>query len=178
MKKVLVLFIVFCLSGIFALSQNTSVPQLVNYQGYLTDEEGKPLKTAEYNLTVKIFNSSTPKEKETPLWTKTMEKVPVIRGQFNVILGIDDNRENITEAFKSKDAFLEITVGDGEPILPRQQVLSTPYAIQAEYAANAANAADCVRESLLQCYGGRESDLVAQTRRVPDQIGRIVGAIG
>ncbi|MDR4504182.1 MAG: hypothetical protein MRK01_05215 [Candidatus Scalindua sp.] len=125
----LTLFFVYSFSPVHA----SSVPQLINYQGMLTDAEGNPLPTKEYKLSFKIFTVASG---GTEVWgPQTFDgdsKVPVVKGHFNVILGPKDaNGRNIVEAFVSDKSYLEITVGDGQPILPRQHILSTPYAIKA-----------------------------------------------
>ena len=125
----------------FSVSFAASVPQLINYQGMLTDAQGEPLETKEYELSFSIFSQATD---GTAVWgpqvfdgnsgTGHGAKVPVVRGHFNVILGPQDTHtpaRNITNAFVTENAYLEITAGDGAPIAPRQQILSTPYAVRA-----------------------------------------------
>jgi len=56
--------------------------------------------------------------------------VPVANGRFNVIIGpLDTASTPISAAFGSSNRFVEIKVNGGSPILPRQQFLSTPYAL-------------------------------------------------
>jgi hypothetical protein len=123
----------------------SSIPQLINYQGMLTNAEGHPLETKEYKLSFSIFNQPTGDE---AVWGPQIfdgkyadgrgAKVPVIRGHFNVILGEKDiSGRIITDAFQSKDAYLEITIENSSPILPRQQILSTPFALNSKHAVKA-----------------------------------------
>lgn len=106
------------------------VPLLINYQGYLTDKDGNPLPTAEYTLSFSIFNVPTD---GTSVWgPQTFEKVPVVKGYFNVILGPNDaDNHRITDAFTSDLAYLSISVNGGLSIRPRQRILSAPYAMNA-----------------------------------------------
>jgi hypothetical protein len=126
-----------------------SIPQLINYQGMLTNAEGQPLETKEYKLSFSIFNQPTAGE---AVWGPQIfdgrygdgrgAKVPVVRGHFNVILGDKDiNGRLIIEAFQSKDAYLEIIIENNSPISPRQQILSSPYAVQSEKANTVENGA-------------------------------------
>ncbi len=66
-----------------------------------------------------------------------------VQGRFNVVLGPADTApvpRSLKEAFQGDgDRFIEITVGNGAPILPRQQFLSTPYAVRAHHARHADN---------------------------------------
>lgn len=149
LKSFLVSIITFYLFS-FSLSFAGSVPHLINYQGMLTDAQGEPLETKEYILSFSIFSEPTG---GTAVWgpqvfdgipgTGHGAKVPVVRGHFNVILGPQDTHtptyRNITDAFVSENAYLEITVGDGAPITPRQRILSTPYAVQAGIATHHSN---------------------------------------
>ncbi|MCP4110439.1 MAG: hypothetical protein GY749_33785 [Desulfobacteraceae bacterium] len=131
MKKTLLTLTIFILTIFTAQAQTVSVPQLINYQGMLTDANGQPLETKEYKISVSIFMQAMG---GTAIWgPQVFEKVPVIRGHFNVILGPKDAAgRNITDAFISDNAYLEISIGDGVPISPRQQIFSVPYAIQSE----------------------------------------------
>jgi len=128
MKRVLLTLTILVLLAFIVKAQAASVPHLINYQGMLTDAGGDPLETREYKLTFKIFQQSTG---GTAIWgPQVFAQVPVVRGHFNVILGPTDSvNRDILAAFTSANTYLEITVGNGAPITPRQQILSTPYAL-------------------------------------------------
>lgn len=111
-----------------------AAPNLINYQGQLTDANGNALASDVYDLTFKIYDALTDGNLK---WTETHTDIPVVKGFFNVVLG---KNVDITPAFSTASAFLEITVDTGTPISPRQQVLSAPYAIQAGHATTADNA--------------------------------------
>ena len=131
------IFVSVCMFIGVVQAQTASIPQLINYQGKLSDGEGNPIATAEYDLSFSIFTEPTGGE---AAWGPQIfdgaaaqghgEKVPVVQGYFNVILGPqDESGRNIGEAFRNKDTYLEITIVGDSPILPRQQILSTPYAL-------------------------------------------------
>ncbi|MCK5355243.1 MAG: hypothetical protein KAJ63_09005 [Methyloprofundus sp.] len=136
-KKLIALL--FCLFIHSALAE--PVPPLINYQGMLTDSEGKPLANGTKKLTFNIYDEAGVKK-----WgPQVFPSVPIINGYFNVILGPvktdangvpDQNSLSILDAFNSSNRFLGITVDNGVEIMPRQQILSTPYAIKAEKAGN------------------------------------------
>jgi hypothetical protein len=117
-KKVLFLLLLLITTGV-----NSAVPNLINYQGKLTDANGEALATGDYDLTFKIYDATND---GTLKWSEIHTSVPVVKGFFNVILG---GVTDITSAFDTENSYLEITVNDGNPILPRQRVLSSPYAI-------------------------------------------------
>jgi Phage Tail Collar Domain len=123
-----------------------TVPDLINYQGRLTDASGTPLGTREYSLTFNVFDAPVD---GTRVWGPLVfdtnagespavghrQKVPVVQGYFNVIMGgADTQGRNFLQAFSGPKRFLEITVEGKGPILPRQQFLSSAFALRAEYA--------------------------------------------
>jgi hypothetical protein len=141
MKKTVGFFeIVFiCCIVITAHAGETSVPPLINYQGMLTDADGRPMsgtKKLEFN----IYDSAG---SGTKIWgPQIFNAVPLISGKFNVILGTTDTAgRSVAEAFGSKDRYLGIKVDSGAELVPRQQILSAPFAIQSEHA-NLASQAD------------------------------------
>ena len=142
MKKVFVLALVLAMavSAVYA-QQETSVPPLINYQGRLTDAEGKGL-TGTRKIEFNIYDAATGGIKK---WgPQTFMSVPLVNGMFNVILSIaDDGITPVTNAFDAKERYIGVTV-DGKAIMPRQQVLSTPFAVKAEQAAKA-NIAETVQ---------------------------------
>lgn len=119
-------------------------PPYVNYQGLLNGANGQPLPTGNYKMEFNIYDKQSGGNK---IWGPFQfdgdaadghgAVVPVVNGRFNVIIGPQDTaKRNLLDAFGGgSDRFVEIKVADGEPILPRQQFLTTPYA------ATAANAA-------------------------------------
>ncbi len=124
-KAALLAATLFVLTSLTALAQ-TSVPPLVNYQGMLTDKDGKGLegtKKLEFNL----YDDAG-----TKVWgPQIFDPVYLAGGRFNVILGTTDTSgRSVADAFTTGYRYLSITV-DGMEISPRQQILSAPYAIVA-----------------------------------------------
>ena len=117
-----------------------SVPTLINYQGQLVDASGAPLTNGNYTLTVRIFSSDPG---GTLLWgPQTLPNVPFVAGRFNVVLGpYDASFRVISTAFSNATAYLEIQVGANNPIVPRQQILSAPYALKSGAADSATDSA-------------------------------------
>jgi len=143
MKKILSIIILFFItSNVYA--ENISVPQLINYQGSLTDENGileSGTKTIEFNIYDSEINGNL-------IWgPQIFKNVPVLKGQFNVILGSTDTKgRSIADAFSSNTRFIGIRLSDGSSdpsifleIKPRQQILSTPYSIRAVKAVHHSN---------------------------------------
>jgi hypothetical protein len=112
-----------------------SVPPLMNYQGHLTNATGQPLASGQYTLTFNVYNVPTG---GTAVWGPQAIVADVIDGYFNVVLSTDSTGDDsITTAFIAQPRYVSIRVDAAAEILPRQQVLSAPYAIQASRAAAA-----------------------------------------
>ncbi len=121
----------------------SSIPPLINYQGMLTDAEGQPVANGLKTLTFNIYDTSTG---GTVIWgPQVFQNVPVINGYFNVILGPTETNDagvplvggnSILDAFAESARYLGVAVDGGVEVTPRQHVLSTPYAVQAETALN------------------------------------------
>ncbi|MGO8929798.1 MAG: hypothetical protein ACLQU3_23270 [Limisphaerales bacterium] len=130
MKKLQLLTAAVLLASIWA-THAQNVPALINYQGQLVDGTGTPLPNGNYELTFRIYSADPG---GSLLWgPQVLPSVALVGGRFNVVLGpTDAGGQAVTAAFSNAVAYLEIQVGANSPISPRQQVLSAPYALQAE----------------------------------------------
>jgi hypothetical protein len=118
-------------------------PNLLNYQGQLTDPSGNAVADGSYNVKFAIYPAATPGP--TPVWTET-QTVTVSKGLFNAVLGstTGPGLSTLTPAQLNNDLWLGITVGADPEMTPRQQLLGPLNANNAEYLAglqpnNAAN---------------------------------------
>jgi predicted lipoprotein with Yx(FWY)xxD motif len=100
------------------------VPQMMNYQGYLTDATGTPVPDGNYNLTFTIYDAESG---GTVLWTETNPTVAVSSGLFNVILGSVDP---ISLPFE-KPYWLGVKVGTEPELLPRMRLTTAAYSFRA-----------------------------------------------
>ena len=107
--------------------QAGGTPNLISYQGYLTDVGGQPIDGTP-DLEFGIYAALTG---GTPLWSELQLNVPVNEGYFTVQLGsftpIDAG------LFSDPDRYLQVSVnsGGGFVDLPRQPFTAVPYALQA-----------------------------------------------
>lgn len=101
----------------------------IAYQGRLADTAGAPL-TGTYNMTFRLYSAASG---GTPLWEEQWtgaNSVQVSDGLFNVILGsLAAIPQNVVAANSS--LFLGITVGTDSEMVPRVQLGSVPFAVQA-----------------------------------------------
>src|SRR5260221_3885526 len=133
-----------CLTG---LAQ--SVLQLINYQGQLLDASGTPMPAGDYTVEVRLFPVESGGG---AIWGPQVfsgqsgigygPKVSVVNGRFNLVLGPQDTGTNGLAGVLTANSsvYIELKVGTGSPISPRQQVLSAPFALSAANAAFAGNA--------------------------------------
>ncbi|MFH2124141.1 MAG: phage tail protein [Pseudomonadota bacterium] len=140
-QKIIIAFALLAIVFALTTTHAASVPPLINYQGMLTDAQGQPLANGTKKLTFNIYDAATD---GTLVWgPQVFDPVPVLAGLFNIILGTTDTSgRSIVDAFGTDSRFLGITVDEvgqtgGTEIVPRQQILSAPYAVQAEAAQNA-----------------------------------------
>jgi hypothetical protein len=120
--SVLFVFALLLLPGIVC----SEIPQIINYQGHLTDAAGVPLNDI-YDMAFAIYDVA---ENGTPVWQETHADVQVSNGLFSVRLGsIDPTGNPLTEAvFDESSRWLGITVGEGTEMSRRTQFTSVPYA--------------------------------------------------
>jgi hypothetical protein len=107
-----------------------AVPEVLQYQGRLTDAAGEPL-----NDPVRVtFSLYVEDDGGTALWTQTHDDLPLDNGRFSVLLGGDD--APFTPALEAAleegaELFLGIKIGDDPEMTPRQRIASVVYALRA-----------------------------------------------
>ncbi len=134
------------LSAHLAFAQ-TNIPGSISYQGRVSDASGALIgDTVPVNRTVilRIYGSPT----GTDVLYSEQQVVTISKGQFSVLLGTglvvgSEPHPAVVDALTGVDRFLGITVDDGTPtadpeISPRQQMVSTAFALRAMKAENSA----------------------------------------
>jgi hypothetical protein len=114
-------------------------PRLLNYQGYLTDDQGIPITNPSLSMTFSIYDALTSGNLK---WTETQTSVDVNKGVFSVLLGsVTPMPDSVFT--NSSDRWLELIV-DAQTFTPRTRITSVGYAYTsthsdtADYARNAA----------------------------------------
>jgi len=108
------LLVVLCLTT----PSYAQVPQMINYQGTVTDASGNPLNGG-YNMTFSIYDVSSG---GTALWTQTQNGVSVTNGVFNVLLPVPYGK------FNGQLRYLGIAIAPDPEMTPRREIVSVPYA--------------------------------------------------
>ncbi len=144
-KIKMTLALAIILGALAMVSWAQSVPQLINYQGRLTDGSGQPLTDgATVDLTFSFYGAELG---GTPLFlTVLQEDVAVNKGIYNVLIGSG----SITPGSESTLAFVfqnhaDVWMGvkaDADPeMTPRSRISAVPYAMSVDV--NAVYAAVC-----------------------------------
>ena len=132
-KKIRSIWLGICVPVFLAIFPVTAlaVPEVINYQGYLTDADGKSV-NGDVVITFRIWDDP---EIGTELWSEMHAPVTVREGVFNVMLG---TYNPITAGILAGDCYLGMTVGTDSEMIPRMKVTSAAYAIRAGYAESVA----------------------------------------
>ncbi|WP_158247293.1 tail fiber domain-containing protein [Geothermobacter hydrogeniphilus] len=104
-----------------------AAPNLINYQGVLTDSSGAPITNSGQAMTFRLFDAATG---GTQLWEE-VRTVDVQNGSYNLLLG--SVTPFTTNLFQNDNLWLEIGVA-GEVLGGRQRLASVPYALRADTA--------------------------------------------
>jgi len=124
---------------VLALGQVTvAVPQTIGYQGRLLQAGGAPENGANVQLTFTIYDTETAGSAK---WSET-QTVNFTNGFYAVFLGSTSipSGQALLAAFDGHDRWLELRVGSGTPLIPRQRIASVAYAMSATNALHAASA--------------------------------------
>ncbi len=167
MKRSLLLSIPF-LTASLAFAQTSAVPNAISYQGRVADANGVLIgDTAPVNrkVTLRIYDSATA---SAPIYAEE-QTVTINKGVFSVLLGQglqvnSEPRPAIGTVFNGAERFLGVTVDDGgtgdDPeITPRQQIVSTAYAMRAKVAENASSVTQASGESTFNVITANQTNL-------------------
>lgn len=149
-----------------AFAADPNPPDRLSYQSYLVDGNGNPLAPSapkNYDVVFRIYNASSG---GTLKWSE-QQTVTVDKGNFSVLLGEgsqvgSEAHGSLANVFKDTDAsdrYVAITVkgvgagGADVDILPRVQLLTSPYAHLARNAVNAANLANSANAQIVSVTG-------------------------
>lgn len=112
--------------------------QLIPFQARLTDGGGTVVSDGVYSMNFNVYDTATA---GTTLWTETHSTVSVTRGVVNVILGsltpFNDPNNTVNFYTTSGDRFIGISIGTGQEMVPRHQLIPSFHAVTADLAVNA-----------------------------------------
>jgi hypothetical protein len=97
------------------------IPQTINYQGLLSNNDGTAVANGNYSVTFRLYNVSA---EGSALWTET-QSLAVSDGIFNAVLG---SISLLTLPFDER-YWLGISIGTGEELSPRIELTSSAYSL-------------------------------------------------
>lgn len=122
MKRALA--IVFALTVCLAAPAMAAVPELLSYQGVLTNSAGVVVPDGSYSITFKIYDVAAG---GSALWQET-DDVQVTKGIFNAILG---TQTSLIALKFDTTYYISLTVAGGSE-LDRQRLTASPYSLNAQ----------------------------------------------
>jgi len=154
-----------------AMALSADVPQLINYQGRLSDAEGKRV-TGVKSMSFAFYDSSSGGNLLGEF--RETRNVTVTDGIFNVLLGSATSGGIPAGVFESTYVYLSVKV-DGVELTPRQRVGTVAFAMKTADADHALSADVATRATVAdQLSSGLNYDLRAY---IPDLIGHDQGRI-
>jgi len=111
----------------FSVAANADVPELMSFQGMLSDADGVPL-TGMYSVQFSVYTSQT---NGTQLWTET-QSIDVNEGFFDALLGSVNPVTCDIFSEGTTTRYLGIKVGSDDEMTPRQRIGTVAYAFAAQ----------------------------------------------
>lgn len=135
----------------------SAVPNLINYQGRLTDAGGQPVSDGSYQIKFKIYASATGVDS---LWESGFQPVTVSGGSFSYNIG---SSGSLSANLFATDTvrYLGITVGSDPEISPRVRLTSVAYAFKALNADSAGYAMSVADLSITNSDISASADIAA-----------------
>ena len=125
--KSLALYVVVAFVIVFFLTPPSSadIPQIISYQGKVTDSGGTPVPDGSYAMRLSIFDTPSG---GASVWYSGTVSVQITGGIFNILLG-ESPQPPIDLSF-DEDYWLNVWI-EGETQTPRQRLCSNSYAYMA-----------------------------------------------
>ena len=124
----------FLAAGQIGAQAQTTVappPALINFQGRLAKPDGTPVTDGNtYAVTLSLWDAQTGGTKR---WEQTFTGVTVRNGVFAVLLNLNNGftSGNTLDTTLNNATYLQVQVGTGPALTPRQQLVSNAYALKA-----------------------------------------------
>ncbi len=144
----------------FGSFAGAAVPTRLEYQGYLTDVVGTPIDCqgclTPYTFQFSLYDSVVGGE---VIWTEAHSGVDIVHGMFRVELGTE---ATLQAELLDGNRWLEIQINEQDPLVPRQRVVSAPFALRADLAERALESENAV------ALGGHSVDSFVQVADTVD----------
>lgn len=191
---------IFGAVAVMALTQSPTraapPPQTMQYQGRLTDSNGRPLEGTIGKLTFRLFSAVAPLDTTTFVWGEAHTNVPVRRGVFTVALGDGQFRVDgigaetaghnplLSQHIDGSARWIQVQVDGDPPLAPPTRIGAVPLAITAGGVVPVGGIVDWYRPSTstpipsgwVVCDGATVNDPESpfNLQPVPNLVGRFV----
>lgn len=126
-RLVAAMAVVFALAlGMGGKTAWAGVPQVIAYQGLLTDTQGNPLNGTNYKLIINLYPVATG---GSAVWSETWPAVAVTKGVFSLLLG---KYTSLASLDFNAQYYLGVSVDGGTELSPRVQLASVATALNAD----------------------------------------------
>ncbi|MFH0878179.1 MAG: hypothetical protein V2A34_00560 [Lentisphaerota bacterium] len=114
-----------CMAGAMAMAVQAQWPSQLSYQGRLLDQDGKAISSNVY-FRVALYAVN---EGGVPVHQEDIGWLPVQDGLYSFAFGT--NAAGLVTALTNQEVWLALEV-NGSTLTPRQRLMATPYAVQAD----------------------------------------------
>ncbi len=104
-----------------------TIPQMLSYQGKLTDTLGQPVPNGNYQLTFRLYTQPTG---GSAIWTEA-QTIPVVSGLFSALLGAVTPISSVPDGGA---LYLSLQVAINPELTPRLRIASSAYSYKADTA--------------------------------------------
>ena len=119
MKRLLVVTSL-CFAVLSGAHAQEAIPKTISYTGYLTDPPGVAVVDDDYTITFRLYEQATGGG---AVWSVS-HTVTTSRGHFSVVLG---KIESLDEVPFDRSYHLGISIGAGDELIPRTELVPVPY---------------------------------------------------
>ena len=141
MKQKVFIFCSILCCFVFAVGSVQAAPNLINYQGKLTDSGGTPV-TSSVDVMFTFWNAETDGSQLGGGFSDTDSITPNTDGIYSTLIGDASSNEIPLEVFSGDSVYLEVQVNGGagwETLSPRKRITSTGFALHSLSADTALN---------------------------------------
>ena len=129
------LFVVLCVSFTHHCMAAVVPPTMLNYQGYLAEENGNPA-TGSVHIVIALFTNATG---GSSVFMEDVGDVSLDKGVYSFTYG--NNTPGLMESLNHPEVWTELTI-DAATMAPRQRLAAVPYALYAGSISQADSAVD------------------------------------
>ena len=140
---------IFAILAFHSSAVFSAVPEVINYQGSLSDNVGNPI-NATLNITFTLYDADVA---GSTLWQE-IQSVTVTNGLFSIQMGADINNPLDITLFEDP-LFLGLAVDGDAEMTPRQALTAVGYAVRSKTVENdTLNSLSCAADEIPRFVGG------------------------